>query len=209
MLPATCSWTPRRVDRLLTDQLTGLAAWNRAQADERLLLQREATTRAGRMDAARRLEVLDVERRALHDRALADMHHELACRGSDLPRAVVAHRQPWFASKVTDALADRRVSVVECLEDGAEAMAAVVLHQPDLLVVGELLPRVPAAELVRRTRELSPATVIAVQVEDSTHVAQLCEAGAHAAVTRRIPPLEVADAALRCLLDGEEQISLV
>jgi DNA-binding NarL/FixJ family response regulator len=137
------------------------------------------------------------------------MYDDLAWRGSDLPRAVVAHRQPWFAQKVSQCLDDLGVVVLECLEDGADTMAAVVLHAPDLLVVGDLLPRVPAPEVVARTNVLAPATAVVVQVADTGSAPQLLDLGVRVVATRRVPPADVAEAALRSLSQGEGAVTLV
>jgi CheY-like chemotaxis protein len=187
----------------VADQLAAIDAWSRWQSGERVRLDAVAASRDGRVESSRRLDALDHERRAVDDRTRHDMYDDLRWRGSDQPRVVLAHRQPWFVQKVSACLAASGATVLECVEDGAEAMAAVVVHQPDLLVVSDLLPRVPAAEVVRRTRALAPATLVAVQVSDGGRSAEFVDGGASVVVGRRVPPEDVVEHALS-RLDGAE-----
>jgi two-component system response regulator RegX3 len=83
-------------------------------------------------------------------------------------------------------------TVLGVLDDGAAAVGWAVADQPDLLLLEEMLPTVPGREVVRRVREFSPSTVVAVQVGYADDVRPMLEAGAHLAVPRRVPPAELA-----------------
>ena len=151
-------WRARSLADLIADQLAGIDGWIASQAHERSLVDLDGT-REARVEGNWRLEALDWERSAVHARLLLD---DVDWLGTSAPRAVVVHRHAWVRDEIAAKLGREGIVVVECLEDGADAVAAVVLHQPEVLVLGDLLPRVPAAELTRRCADLAPMTAVVV-----------------------------------------------
>ena len=75
--------------------------------------------------------------------------------------------------------------------DGADGLAAVVLEQPDVLVLEARLPSLPGIDVVRTVHELAPRTLVAVQAESSAEVERLLDAGAAAVFSPTVPPAAV------------------
>ena len=201
------AWRPRSIDELLTDQLTALDAWHRRA--ESALEARIADSREGRMDLRRRQEIHERERTALEARADLHLREEVLSLGSERPRAVLAHRQSWYRNKLAQELALLGVEVVASLEDGIEAAAAVILDQPDLLLIEDRLPGLTGAEVVDRAQQFSPRTVSAGQIAGPETMTELFGAGAVAVFGRRIPPADVAARLVECLAGQDERLSLV
>ena len=57
------------------------------------------------------------------------------------------HRQAWFRGKVASGLQAGGVAVEADLENGADALGAVVAEQPDFLLVEDKLPMVSGLDL--------------------------------------------------------------
>jgi CheY-like chemotaxis protein len=193
----------------VADQLAALDAWHRVRRAAEQAEQAPQASREQRLDAARRHEARQREHDALLARAQEQLRDTSASLGSDQPRAVVAHRSDWFRGKVAARLHEQGVAVVGSVGDGAAAVAAVVLDQPDLLLVEELMPHLPAGEVLVRARQLAPLTVVGAQVQSPQAAPALLEAGARAVFSRRIPPAEVADALVTFLRGGTETVQLL
>ena len=164
------------LDRQAGDVLTGTG------------LTREARLDRDRAGAARRQQ-----RQALHSRAADKQRQdrpllELFAR----PRAVLVHRHPWVLTRVANELASQQVDVVASLDDGTDAMAAVLLEQPDVLFVEALLPGVTGLDLTRQVRALLPHLPIAVQVGQGHPHDQAHRAGADRVFSRSTAPEDVA-----------------
>lgn len=199
--------TPRTQLDLATAQLRAIDAWARAQRANEAAADAVGLTREMRLDLSRRVEARRREQQAVLERAA----QQLASSGELLgtrprTRAVLAHRNGWLRDKVTDRLTERGVAVVGIFDDGADAAGAVVVEQPDLLLVEDRLPTLTGAEVVRRAREYAPDTVVGAQVLDSGAIRSFVEAGAQAVFTRQTPPAEMADQLLSCLV-GKRQVS--
>ncbi len=80
------------------------------------------------------------------------------------------------------------------LEDGAAAVAALLVHQPDLLLVSDRLSGTFELELVRRARSLAPTTVVAVQLAHDDLADAAVQAGADAVYSSRSAAAQIADA---------------
>jgi CheY-like chemotaxis protein len=174
-------------------QVEAIDAWHRARRMAEQAEQARNASREMRMDVSRRLEVLRAQHAAIvgrADRHLQDSVHLLARQ--DARRAVLAHRNQWFLTKVGDELERQGVRVVEALSNGAEAVGVVVAEQPDLLLVEDSLPMLPGEAVVREARRFAPGTLVAGHVECQGRIQVLLEAGAATAYTRRVPPTEVA-----------------
>jgi CheY-like chemotaxis protein len=163
---------------LLCRQVQAIDAWHRRRRIEEQGERWLDVRRQSRVDRNRRGNVLRREHQAILERT--DLH--LRRSGEPLrahgPRAVVVHRHPWVADGLTDALNQRGVDVVATLSNGADAVGAVVVEQPELLVLSEVLSMLSGLEVVREARALSPATVSVVLVEHSYAAAELTAAGA-------------------------------
>jgi CheY-like chemotaxis protein len=200
-MPAS-SWQERTELEVLLTQLRALDVWRQTavvvDVERTLVSSREARLTINRQMEARRAEQAALVRRS--EEQLRAGRSLLAGRR----RAVVAHRNEWFRGKVSGVLEARGIEVTASVADGAEAVAVIVLEQPDLILVEDLLPVVSGAEVVQRASKCAPDALIGVQVDRSDTITALLDAGARAVFTRRIPPAEVAAALIDCL-DGKEQ----
>ena len=184
-------------------QLEGIEHWHRARRTAVEAVERGATSREGRMDLSRRLEVLDAQHRALVARTEQQLQGSVeVLRGSVPCRAVVVHRNEWFADRLCTELLACDVDVVARLVNGAEAVGASVAEQPDLLLVEDTLPMLGGEDVVREVRRYCPGTQVAAQVEHEGRVAALLQAGAHTAFPRRSQPAEVAQLLVVLLRDA-------
>lgn len=164
----------------------GLETWQRLR-DTGLAVP--VSSREQQMDQARRRQVAARVDAAVRERVAADAALS----------AVLVHRRPWTRDKVAALLAACGVDVVAALEDGAEGLGAVVVEQPDLVLVEDALPSLGGLELVATIRQVAPVTRIGVQAADEGARDALLEAGAAAAWTRTATPQEIADGLRRLL----------
>ena len=184
----------RFMPSLIARQVEAIDAWheNLKKREEALLLNSES--REERLDADRRREVLRCTTDALVDQTAAqwlDPAPEPMKRTAPV-RAVIAHRQPWFATKVSAALAERDVTVVAVTDNGARALGIVVAEQPDLVLVEDTLPMLSGAELLAEMTRFAPLTLAAAQVRHGDRIGPLLDAGAKTVFTRQVPPAAVA-----------------
>ena len=183
------SWQPRTEAELLRDQLGGIDAWHRA-----------ARARRGQADGAeQRLESLGREQQALVRRAAWQLHESVRLLDLTVPaRAVLAHPDPAVLGQVARRLADRDVTVLLHLDDGADVVGCCVVEQPDLVLVSDGLSSLPVLEVVQRLRRYAPRTVVGATTS-CTDVVALLEAGARAVFSTRVAAAEVADGLVSCL----------
>lgn len=194
------SFQARTSLEVAVQQLTGIDRFNRVR-------QVEEAAVAGSLSREQRLtrdRQRDVVRRK-HDAIVARCDDQLRLSAESLSRevrrrVVVAHRSEWFVDKIAVALAEQGVEVVVRLDNGADAVGAVIAEQPDLLLVEDSLAMVPGEQVVREVRLFSPSTVIMAHVAYADRLEALLEAGASAVFTRQIPPLDVAQAVVRLLV---------
>lgn len=187
---------------LLRRQLRGIDAWNTARCQRQRLLAVAGPSREARWDADRRLEVLDRAHQALVMRLDA----ALAADPWPLPsgtgrRAVLVHRQEWFVQKMTAALTGLGVTVVAVCDNGADAVGILVGEQPDLALVEESLPMLTGQQVVAEAVRFAPATMLVAQVRHGDRIGDFLDAGARTAVTRQVPPADVAQQ-MSALLSG-------
>lgn len=189
------TWVSRTPLALLQDQLGALDAWNsavRARVTGELTADGVARSPEIGLVAIRRLQARTMERAALLARA--DDQVRQPSRNLELgPRTVIAHRNPWFRSKVAARLAEHGITVVASFDEGASAFAAVLLDQPDLLLVESALPLLRGTELIARAQQFAPKTLVGAQAVGPYEVQALMDAGARAVFARSIPPSDVAD----------------
>lgn len=204
---AAIGWRPCSDADLLLAQLQALALWHERFASPEPAIPGQS--REARLDEARRRDVAERELEALHawaDRATSD---EFRIGGGSVPRAVLAHRNEWLRTKVAAALTEHGVDVVAATDDGAQAAAAVVMEQPDLVFLEDLLPTVTGVELIRRTRVFAPEALIGAHALGQSGMPPLLDAGARATFSRRIPPAEIAEQLVACLHGQAATLTLV
>jgi CheY-like chemotaxis protein len=179
-------------DRVARQQ-AAVAAWTRQAELLAELVDAETTSREERMDAQRRLEALRRTQEALEARAARHTDPGDGVRPDDHPRAVLVHRNAWLRDKLTLQLAELGVQVLAEAEDGAEGLGIAIAEQPDVVLLEDRLPSLPAVELVAGLREYVPGALVAAHVEHQEDVPELVEAGAAAVFSRRVPPAVMAD----------------
>ena len=182
-------------------QTHAIEAWTRAHQTWERSARAGALTREMRLDLDRRMGARRREQAAMIARADAQLRLSGHVFATARPlRAVVAHRNEWMTQKITDLLADRKVHVVGAFVDGADAAGTVVAEQPDLVLVEDRLPTLSGVDVVREVREYSPLSVVGAQALDGLGFSALVDAGAHAVFTRRIPPSDIVDQLLTCIV---------
>lgn len=139
------------------------------------------------MDAQRRLEALRRTQDALETRAEEVSTRSLHAQEQH-PRAVVVHRNAWLRDTLGLRLAELGVRVVAETEDGAEGLGLAIAEQPDVLVVEDRLPSLPAVEVVSGVRQYVLGALVAAHVEHQEDVPKLVAAGADAVFGRRVTP---------------------
>lgn len=194
---------------LMTAQLRAIDAWNAARRASESAADAVTLTREMRLDLSRRMEARRREQQALLARAeqqLRDSGDVIAGRART--RAVLAHRNAWLRESVAKRMEARGVAVVGMFDDGAEAAGTIVVEQPDLVLVEDRLPTLSGVEVVRRVRTFAPDAVVGAQCLDGDGIRSLVDAGAQAVFTRRIPPHEIADQLLECLVGDRTPVAV-
>ncbi|MDQ1723736.1 MAG: hypothetical protein QOG52_764 [Frankiaceae bacterium] len=201
------AWRPRSAADLLEAQLRALDRWHHEMRS--VEVEPAGLSREARLDEARRRDVAERERAALLDWAAQSQREDYPLGHGSVPRAVVAHRNEWLRDKLCACLRSAGVDVAGCVADGAEASAAIVLEQPDLVFLEDLLPTLTGLELVGRTRLFAPDALIGVHALGQSGTAPLLDAGVRAAFSRRIPPAEIARELVACLHGRHARLTMV
>lgn len=110
------------------------------------------------------------------------------------PTALLVHRHAWLRDRVRPALEARGWQVLDVGDQGAEAIGALVALQPEVLLTSDRVAGASGTELVARGRELSPSTVVVVQVDQDVRAGSLAEAGADLVLSHRSTWLELVEA---------------
>lgn len=151
-------------------------------------------SREAQFDHARRVEALNCVTDAIREHGGG----AVAAAGEGCPpRVVIAHRLGWFADRLAAGLNERGLTVVSKHDDGAEALGVCIAEQPDLLVLQDVMVRVPAEAVLTEVRRFAARTAVAVQVEVPERAQALRNAGARAPFPRTLAPAAVAS----CLAD--------
>jgi CheY-like chemotaxis protein len=191
---------------LASMQLRAIDMWHRARRMAQEAAEATARSREMRMDVDRRLEVLRAQHEAIVRRTQESLARSVHVMTATFPRrAVVAHRNEWFADKVCADLTRRGVTVLGRFDNGAEAVGVAVAEQPDLVLVEDRLAMLSGEEVVREVRQYVPESVIAAQVAYEDRIVAMLEAGATSAYARRVPPLEVSGDLVRLLAEQQLQ----
>ena len=196
---------------LAVAQVRAIEAWTAAWAlaepgrvPEQPAPDRVRRTREDRLDTARRGDALAAERAALQQHAARQQRAPLVPLLADVPpRAVVAHRQPWVREALAAGLRGQGLEVVHATDDGADACAALVAEQPDLLVCEDRLPYRVAEEVLGRRARFAPGCAVVVYgpPTGSQRGQALVRAGALAVLGRElVAPADVGRRAAEALL---------
>ncbi len=124
-----------------------------------------------------------------------------------LPRCLVADDHPALCAAVKLFLVDAGYDVIGPATDGARAVALCESELPDLALVDFRMPKLEGVALIRRLKEVSPETGIAVYTADadSTTARAALEAGAAAVLLKEAPLADLARA-LDALLGGRSYL---
>jgi DNA-binding NarL/FixJ family response regulator len=109
---------------------------------------------------------------------------------------------------ITSTLRDAGFAVVAEAIDGREAVEAIELHRPDLVLLDVVMPRVDGIDAAQRIAASAPETVIVMLTggRDESAALRGLRAGAVGHLSKDIE-LEALPRALRAALDGEAAIS--
>jgi CheY-like chemotaxis protein len=193
----------------LQQQLSAIAAWNREAELLLRLTEQDASNREARMDAQRRMQALRRTRTALTARTEAVLEDTLRLLQEPRPRALLVHRSEWLRERVAARFAEIDVRVIAEVDDGADGLGIAIAEQPDIVLVEDRLPSLPAVEVVAALREFVTGAVVAVQVEHEEDEGPLIDAGADAVFSRRVPPAALADDIRNLLADARTGGALV
>lgn len=181
---------------LLCRQVEAIDAWHARRREREAADVSRADTREVRIDRRWRSDVLRREHAVIVEHCDAHLRAAGDSPWRDSPHAVVVHRHPWAAERLASALQQRGIRVVAVLDNGADAVGAVVVDQPELIVLSDVLPMVSGLEVVREVRALAPATRAAVLVEHAWTAEQLAKAGATLTLSYATPCAQAADEVL-------------
>jgi CheY-like chemotaxis protein len=173
------------------------------------LSERMSGSREARMDAHRRAQALRRTQEALVARTRLRIADGRALLEDGHLRAVLVHRNEWLRQKLALRLTELGVEVLAEADDGADGLGIAIAEQPDLVLVEDRLPSLPALELVAAVREYAGHALVGAQVEYEADIAPLVEAGANAVFSRRIPPAVMAEELHALLLERPNQPLLV
>jgi DNA-binding NarL/FixJ family response regulator len=122
-------------------------------------------------------------------------------------RCLVADDHPALVAAVADYLRAEGFEITGPAADGDQALSAAEETQPELAVIDYRMPRFGGRELVRRIKEVSPATRVAVYTADADDqlVVEAFAAGADAIVLKEAPLVDLVRA-LRSILGGRAYV---
>lgn len=163
---------------LLQAQLAGIDAWHREDWEHLDLGEVHDLWAAGQ----RRRELRAREQWALDfflDGASERLVHQRP------PTVVLAHRNEHLLRRLSIALSADGVTGHASALDAAMAIAALIVVQPDVLLLSQVLPGAPGWQLTERARTLSPRTRVLVQVEDDRSIPGFLTLGAALVLSRR------------------------
>ncbi len=139
------------------------------------------------------------------------MRHARADRrlGKELPltRCLVADDHPAPVAAVSRFLIDAGYEIVGPTADGPRTVSVLEAERPELAVVDFRMPRLEGTELIRRLKEVSPATELAVYTADAdAQTARAALAAGASAVLLKAAPLADLGRALDALLAGRSYL---
>jgi two-component system, NarL family, nitrate/nitrite response regulator NarL len=106
-----------------------------------------------------------------------------------LTRCIIADDHPGLLAAVGDYLGENGYDIVGRVGDGLSALAQIAEERPELALVDYRMPRCAGGELVRRIKEASPETRVAVYTADADErvVSEALAAGADGVVLKEAP----------------------
>lgn len=177
-------------DRLVR-QIQNVDAWIVARRAREQVLSAPGLSRDQRLVATREIEVLGRTHDAIQGRCARGLADSGALMRPPGVTAVIAHRHAWFVDRLALLLGGYGVTVLECTDNGAEALGAVVVEQPDVLLVGDRLEMMPGHALLAQARLHAGHTLLAAQATDQEQA--LYESVADAVFLRPHSPGHIAD----------------
>lgn len=178
---------------VLCRQVEAIDAWHARRRRQQAIAASMGDSREVRIDRSWRADVLRREHSAIVEHCDAHLRWSCDAVWQGRAHAVVVHRHTWAGERLASALERRGVHVVAVLDNGADAVGAVVVEQPELVVLSEVLPMVSSLEVVREVRALAPETMAAVLVEHGSSARELAEAGAALTLPQATPCSHAAD----------------
>jgi DNA-binding NarL/FixJ family response regulator len=123
--------------------------------------------------------------------------------GAPLIRCLVADDHPALVAAVTLFLVDAGYEIVGPATDGPRAVALLEKERPELALVDFHMPRLEGTALIRRLKEVSPETALAVYTADvdGPTAREALAAGAAGVLLKEAPIADLARA-LEALLGG-------
>lgn len=123
--------------------------------------------------------------------------------GAPLIRCLVADDHPALVAAVTLFLVDAGYEIVGPATDGPRAVALLEKERPELALVDLHMPRLEGTALIRRLKEVSPETALAVYTADvdGPTAREALAAGAAGVLLKEAPIADLARA-LEALLGG-------
>jgi two-component system, NarL family, nitrate/nitrite response regulator NarL len=105
------------------------------------------------------------------------------------PRCIIADDHPGLIAAVGDYLGENGYDIIGRLGDGLAALAQIAEERPELALVDYRMPRCSGGDLVRRIKDASPETRVAVYTADADEkvVAEVLAAGADGVVLKEAP----------------------
>ena len=119
-------------------------------------------------------------------------------------RVVLAEDQGMLRGALAALLAvEQDIEVVGAFADGEQALRAVGLHRPDLLIADIEMPVMTGLELTAKVRELYPGTKVLILTTFTRpgYLRRALEAGAHGYLLKDRPSEELSEA-VRCINKG-------
>ena len=120
------------------------------------------------------------------------------------PKCLIADDHPALTTAVASYLAENGFEIVGPAPDGRRAIALAEEHQPELALVDYRMPRLAGVELVRKLREVSPDTRVAVYTADADDkiAREVLQPGAAALVLKDAPLADLVRAMESALAGG-------
>jgi DNA-binding NarL/FixJ family response regulator len=128
-------------------------------------------------------------------------------KGAPLTRCLVADDHPALIAAVTLYLVDAGYEIIGPATDGLRTVALLEAEKPELALVDFRMPRLEGPELIRRLKEVSPDTAVAVYSADvdAKTAREALAAGASAVLLKEAPIADLGRA-LDALLSGRSYL---
>lgn len=117
------------------------------------------------------------------------------------PRVLVVDDLPFMRSILTDACTDAGMEVVAEAEDGLQALAAYIDHEPHVVLLDIVMPVMDGLTALRHLRRFDPnaRVVICSALDEEAVVVRAIQLGARDFIAKPFRPERVANAITRVL----------